>query len=377
MLGWSDVYPPRSAIHVIFMKASQYLFINRRWIFTEFTFFLTLLGKDINELNNKMENRPNDSVMFNSRDILTVAAEGGLMLLINFVAFVGNLLICLVMYNKSRFHTTTNTFMLALAMCYTFIASLVMPFTVGSLMTGKWLFGQVLCDIQAFAFLSLTWVSLLTLTVMTISRFFQVTNLAFFNKWFSLNRSCAMIMVVWIVVILTLISAEAFGTASFRFSPNDSLCSISFDVQKESGRHTTYAVVTLALYLTLPVVSLIAWSAIRRHKAYVHPSGQSIERRNDIEMRKSAEERKTNRMVLALIIGALVFWLPAVVINVLSFLIRLPRQAHLASTFFWFAVPALHPIIYGALHRPFSKEVLKVLPMSRKRQNEGHAEEAI
>ena len=298
------------------------------------------------------------------------------MLLINFVAFAGNLLICLVMYNKSRFHTKTNTFMLALAMCYAFIASLVMPFTVGSLMTGKWLFGQVLCDIQAFAFLSLTWVSLLTLTVMTISRFFQVTNLAFYNKWFSLNRSYAMIMAVWIVVILTLISAEAFGTARFRFSPNDSLCSIYFGVQRES-RHTAYAVITLALYSTLPVVSLIAWGAIRRHKACVHPSGQSSERRNDIEMRKSAEERKTNRMVLALIIGALVFWLPAVAINVLSFLIRLPRQAHLAATFFWFAVPALHPIIYGALHRPFSKEVLKVLPTSRKRQNEGHAEEAI
>ena len=298
------------------------------------------------------------------------------MLLVNFVAFAGNLLICLVMYNKSRFHTATNTFMLALAMCYAFIACLVMPFTVGSLMTGKWLFGQVLCDIQAFAFLSLTWVSLLTLTVMAISRFFQVTHLAFYNKWFSLNRSYAMIMAIWIAVIATLVSAEALGTASFRFSPNDSICSICFGVQRES-RHTTYAVITLALYLTLPVVSLIAWTAIRRHNACIHPSGQSVESRKDTEIRKSAEERKTNRIVLVLIIGVLVFWLPAVAIKVLSSLIRLPRQAHLASTFFWFAVPALHPIIYGVLHRPFSKEVQKGLPTSRKRQSEGHAEDAI
>ena len=280
------------------------------------------------------------------------------------------------MYNKPRFHTTTNTFMLALSVCYEFIACLVMPFAIGSLITGKWIFGQVLCDIQAFSLLSLTWISLLTLTLLTVSRYFQVIHLSLSNKWFSLNRCYAMIMIIWVVVIAGLICAEAVGIAAFRFSPNESLCSISFS-KETSSQHTTYAVVTLVFYITLPVVSLIILIAIQRHNAYVHSTSQPLQRRSDQDIKKSAQEHKTNRILLALTIGVLVFWLPAVVIKILGFPVRLPRQVHLVSTFFWFAVPALHPVIYGALHRPFTREVLRVLPSSRKRQNKVHAEEAI
>lgn len=323
-----------------------------------------------------MEKSQQDSTMLTLRDRPTVVIEAGLLLLVNVFAFTGNLLICLVMYNKPRFHTTTNTFTLALSVCYEFIACLVMPFAVGSLISGKWVFGQVLCDIQAFSFLTLTWISLLTLTILTVSRFFQVTHLSIYNKWFSLNRCYGMVMIIWVVVIAGLICAEAVGIATFRFSPHESLCSISFSKEK-SSQHTTYAVVTLVFYITLPVVSLIILIAIRRHNANVHSIIQPLQRRSDQDVKKSAQEHRTNCILLALTIGVLVFWLPAVVIKILSFPIRLPRQVHLVSTLFWFAVPALHPVIYGALHRPFTREVLRVLPLSRKRKNRVHAEEAI
>lgn len=324
-----------------------------------------------------MENRSDDSMLLDSRDKFTVVVEGGLILIINFVAFMGNLLICLIMYNKPRFHTTTNTFMLVLAVCYGFIASLVMPFTVGSLVTGRWLFGQVLCDIQGFSFLALTWVSLFTLTVMAISRFLQVTQMAFYNKCFSLNRSYTMIMAIWVLAIVVLICPVATGTAKFRFSPERSLCAISFRGGDQT-HEMTYAVVTLTLYVTLPVMSLISLCALRRRNATVHASAH-IQRRSESDMRIRAEELRTSRVLLAVILGVMIFWFPAVITKVLAFPMNLPRQVHLASTFLWFAVPALHPIIYGALHRPFSREVLRVpvLPMTRKRQDKLPEEHAI
>ena len=346
-----------------------------------------------------MGDQSEDFTMLTSRNKFTVAVEGGLMLVINLVALMGNLLICLVMYNKPRFHTTTNTFTLVLAVCYGFIACLVMPFTVGSLVTGRWLFGQVLCDIQGFSSLALTWISLLTLTLMAITQFFQATRLAFYNKWFSLNRSYGMILAIWIVVITVLICPIASGAPKFQFSPGESLCAMSFS-EKTQTRNTIYVVVTLALYVTLPVVSLISRCAIRRHNAYVHTSGQNqrkseiemkisteegktnhtsgqIPRISVIEMRMRVEDQKTNRVLLTLILVVLLFWLPAVLIKILALPISLPRQVHLSSTFFWFVVPALYPIIYGVLHRPFSREVLRVLPISRKRQNKVNVEDAI
>ena len=91
------------------------------------------------------------------------------MLLMNFTALTGNFFLCLVIFKKQRFHTatTTNTFIVSLAMCFLVLAAcLVMPFTAGALMAGRWPFGNVSCDIQGFVFLILTWVSLQTLTIL-------------------------------------------------------------------------------------------------------------------------------------------------------------------------------------------------------------------
>ncbi|KAJ7389158.1 Melatonin- receptor [Desmophyllum pertusum] len=179
--------------------------------------FLSSVGREAQE----MENRSDNSMILNSRDTFTVAIEGGLILLINFAAFTGNLLMCYVMYKKQRFHTTANAFLVSLAMCYMFTACLVMPFTVGSLVAGKWPFGQVLCDIHGFVFLTLPWVSLLTLTIMAASRYSKVARLAFHNKWFSLNRSIGMIITIWLLVVVVLIVPITFGSATFQFLQKD------------------------------------------------------------------------------------------------------------------------------------------------------------
>ena len=314
--------------------------------------------------------------MLNSRDLHTTALEAGLLLFITLMAFSGNLFICYIIYKKPRFHTKTNTFTLALTMCYGLIAILVMPFTLGSLIAGRWVFGQVVCDIQAFSFLAFTWISLLLLTLMAISQFFQVSRLTTYKKWFTLNRSYGMIMAIWSFVIILLISTEASSSKIYRFSSMNCLCSVSFR-STYATKHTIYASVTLALYILLLILSIIAWSATQRHKPPHNQHDSHSEERSRDEMKENAEQRKTNRILLSLIIAVLVLWLPAVVINILDFSMSFPRQVQLASTFLWFVVPAINPVIHLALRRPFSKLGLKSLPMTAKCQNKVYAEEAI
>lgn len=312
----------------------------------------------------------------NSRDLENTAVEGGLLFLITLMSFSGNLFLCYIIYKKQRFHTTANIFTLALTMCYGLIAILVMPLTLGSLIAGQWVFGKVACDIQAFLFLAFTWISLLLLILMTISRFFQVSRLTAYKKWFTLNQSYGMIMAIWSFVIILLISTEASSSKVYRFSSMNYLCSVSFKPTYPT-KHTIYSSVTLTLYILLPILSLIVWGAMQRHKPpHIQADGQTEQRSLD-EMRQNAEQRKTNRILLALILAVLVLWLPAVVINILDFTMGFPRQVQLASTFLWFVVPAINPVIHIALHRPFSKLGLKALPMTAKRQNKVYAEEAI
>ena len=303
------------------------------------------------------------------------------MLVMNLIAVTGNFVMCFVIFNKPRFHTTTNLFIVCLAMCYLFAACLLMPFTAGALMVGGWPFGRVSCDIQGFVFLTFTWVTLQTLTILAASRCFRVARLPFYNKWLSLNRSFGMIVTIWVLVVVVLIIPMTFGTATFEFHRQRSLCSIPSSKQNQTV-NITNTVITLAFYLMLTVVSLVAMCATRRYESFLRSSAllERRQRRSEIELKAMVEERKTNQVLLALITEVLLLWLPAIIIKMLNFptqSVSSPRRIQLASTFLWFAVPVIHPITYAVLSRPFAKEVTRVLPKSSLRRNKVHAEHAI
>ena len=303
------------------------------------------------------------------------------MLLMNFIALTGNFAMCFVIFNKPRFHTTTNLFFVCLAMCYLFAACLLMPFTAGALMAGRWPFGRVSCDIQGFVFLTLTWVSLQTLTILATSRCFRVASLPFYSKLFSLDRSFGMTITLWVLIVVVLIIPMTFGTATFEFHPQRSLCSIPSNKQNQTVNITNTAI-TLAFYLMLTVISLVAVYATRRHESFIRSTAliERRQRRSEIELKAIEEERKMNQVLLALIAEVLLLWLPAIIMKMLEFptqSVNSPRTVQLASTFLWFAVPVLHPITYAVLSRPFAKEVTRVLPRSSLRRNKVHAEHAI
>lgn len=98
------------------------------------------------------------------------------------------------------------------------------------------------------------------------------------------------------------------------------------------------------------------------------------------DMRIATEAKITDKVLLALTMEILLIWIPIIIIKLVEFptqpIMAIPHQAHLASTFLWFAVPVLHPVTYGALYKPFSREVLRVVPIKRLRQNKVHAEHA-
>lgn len=326
----------------------------------------------------------NESIPLTSRDILTVAIEGGLMLIISSVAIMGNLLICFVTFTNPRFHTVSNVFVVSLAICYIFAAFLVLPTTAGTLLAGRWPFGQVLCDIQGFTFSNFIWVSLLTLTSMAASRYFKVTHMAFYNKVFNLDRSIGMIIILWVLTAALLVAQITFGRAIFRFSAEKLICYMSSSKENNQHENITNSVITMVLYTILLIVSVIAWHATRRQGSYSHSSPQ-LERTNtktEIEFKILLEERRTNQVLLAMIVEVLLLWLAAIIIKLLELSTQsssFPHQVHLATTFLWCFVPALHPFTYGILSKAFARRAIRIfhrLPRSSIRRNKVHAEQA-
>lgn len=312
---------------------------------------------------------------------MTVAIEIGLALLINVTACVGNLLKWFVLYKKPRFHTKSNLFFMSLGICHVFSAFLVMPFTTVSLMAEKWPFGRVLCDIQGFTFVILTLVSLQTLIIMVASQYFRVSQLAFHEKWFSVNRTFGMIITIWALAVVVMVVPVSFGVVTFQFNPQKSICSIPLSYENQL-ENVTYTVITTILYITLLAFTYRAWFIYRKQNASILTSFQ-LQRRSFTNMRIIAGERKSNQVSFVFITEGLLLWLPVVVIKMLEFplpstVITLPSQVHQASTFLWFAVSSVHPITYCVLYRPFSREVRRILAVSsRFHQNKVHAEQVM
>lgn len=305
------------------------------------------------------------------------------MLIISSVAIMGNLLICFLTFINPRLHTVSNVSVVSLAICYMFAACLVLPTTAGSLLAGRWPFGQVLCDIQGFTFLNFIWVSLLTLTSMAASRYFKFTHVAFYKRGFTLDRSIGMIMVVWVLAAALLVAQIAFGSAIFRFSSEKSVCYMSSSNENQR-ENITNSVITMVLYTMLLIMSVNAWYSIRRQDTYNYSSPQ-LERTNtktEIEFKTLLEERRTNQVLLAMVVEVLLLWLAAIIIQLLELSTQsasFSRHVHLATTFLWSIVPALHPITYGILSKPFAREAIRILPRlprSSLRRNKVHAEQA-
>ena len=79
-----------------------------------------------------------------------VVLESGLMIIINFLAFTGNMMVCWAVYRNQRLRTLPNIYVVTLAISDALMAVLCMPMSVVLLITGQWPFSGAVCQFQGF-----------------------------------------------------------------------------------------------------------------------------------------------------------------------------------------------------------------------------------
>ena len=84
------------------------------------------------------------------RSTAITVVEAGAMIALNIISLLGNVLVCLSVYRNNRLRTTTNLYIIALAVTDLIAATLVMPPATGVLITGRWPFGETACQIHAY-----------------------------------------------------------------------------------------------------------------------------------------------------------------------------------------------------------------------------------
>ena len=285
------------------------------------------------------------------RNTATVVSETAILSLVMILSLAGNLLVCFAVYKNPRLRCPSNYYIISLALSDILQALFTMPLSVVYLATGRWPFGTSLCYFSAIVKYSLSKISIYTMVLMAVNRYYKIVKPAKYQATFKKRFIVITASLVWgISTTHTIIAAFAIGSDAKEYQ-GFALCLIQYP-------RSAIPMLTLLMYLPYFPIIFCYWKiyrAVKEHNANV--SWQS----------SNVEDVKVSKTLLATVVGFVSLWMPANCIYLYSAMSPIPRELALFATMLVFTTSCVNPFIYGFMNRAFKKEFQKYLGMTKKR----------
>jgi len=163
-----------------------------------------------------------------TRSLAVVIIEAGVCLSMNVISITGNLLIGLAVYKNPKLRSSINLYIIALAASDLLCATVEMPLTSVVLITGKWEFGDALCQLLGFVDVFVTYVTPATMGLMAFNRYMRIVKTNYYKKIFSRRKSKIWLCCVWLSLTFYLLISRVANWSTFEFTPGYADCSIAF-----------------------------------------------------------------------------------------------------------------------------------------------------
>ena len=186
-----------------------------------------------------------------SRSMLVTVLEASFMIVLNVVSLLGNMLVCISVYRNTRLRTTTNVYIVALVLSAIF----VMPLAAGVLISGRWPFGEALCQVHGFFSLFVVCISLVTMGLTALNRYVRICGSEqqykrFFFKW----ESRMALASAWAFVTSYICVMPLSGLQGFHFHPGYAAC---LNEHLNNSARIFHYFVVIGLFLVLPLAITI------------------------------------------------------------------------------------------------------------------------
>jgi len=109
-----------------------------------------------------------------SRSLSLIVVEVSFLITLNVLSLIGNTLVCISVCKNTRLRTTTNLYIIALAVSDLLSAVFVMPISASVLIAGSWIVGGTLCQLHAFFSLFVIYVSPVTMGLTAVNRYVRI-----------------------------------------------------------------------------------------------------------------------------------------------------------------------------------------------------------
>ena len=297
-----------------------------------------------------------------TRSIVAVITEASFCLAMNIISVIGNGLVCLAVYKNPNLRSNTNLYVIALAASDLLRATVAMPLASAVLITGRWIFGDPVCQLDGFVELFVGYTTPATMGLLAFNRYLRIVKTNHYNKIFSPRKSKIWLSCMWLSLAFYLLISRVTNWSTFVFTPGFAVCSVAFT--KTESRITHYCFV-LGLFFVLPFfIGLFSYYKIlvkiRQHKADVAPSLQNS--RNQAG-RISVKEINMSCTLSYVAAGFLLCWIPmwAFILWMRFSPGAVPRIVPLTVTFLSIVSNTINPLIYAARNRAFREEFRKLL----------------
>ncbi|XP_031555479.1 melatonin receptor type 1B-A-like [Actinia tenebrosa] len=314
------------------------------------------------------------------RGMAEVILEAGALIAIGLTAFFGNSLICLAMYrNKALRRRVTNVFILSLAISDILMACLCIPIAAGVLIEGRWIYSSFGCQFQAYWIYVLAGISLYTMAVTAVNRFYRVVKPRVYNRYFSMRSTLVMILFVWLSIGITIAFLIKINWLRVKFQSAKASC-VMYAWLGTKSLTFIYQIVAFLVFFIIPTVLITrcykkVFRKVREHQRNVtksllgarHAARKQNETSTTPFTRTNIEEIDITRTLFRVVLAFAVCWTPVIVYevivitsNIFHFYEYLPRQVHLIWLYFGTIGSAVNAFIYGGMNRSFRNEFLKI-----------------
>ena len=306
-----------------------------------------------------------------NRSFFLTSVEVFFLVTLNALSLTGNILVCIAVYQNARLRTTTNLYIIALAVSDLMSAVFVMPFAIGVLITGEWVFGRVICDFHAFFVGFVVHVSPVTMGLTAFNRYMRICKSeqqykTLFSPW----KSRAWLACVWLFVACYSAIPKLAGLQDYAFIPGYALCDVVH--LSESGKIIHYTIVLSLFFLASLTTTIFSYikvaKMIRQHNAAV----SSTIHRGGTGSSITVQEVKLSKSLFVVVFAFMICWIPFWVIVVLRrfhVVKKMPRNIELLSNFFIYLSNAINPFIYAGMNPIFKSEFKKMFCCERRFSN--------